>query len=141
MKFVEKNSDSLHHVLSLESLLEGLESAEAKAPCLWHQKDCDMMTVLEPDLYICGFPCAPYSAQRARKGEPMQHWSQHPQVSTMLKNLNVIKRLRPKSGILENVAGLRDRHSLSSESPLNFVVQQLKEMKYAVETIDADMQT
>ena len=57
----------------------------------------------------------------------------------MMTNLQVLRQLKPQSGVLENVTGLRDSHSSDGVSPLEYIRNQLEEMQYKSGIIDADL--
>ncbi|NCY26811.1 MAG: DNA (cytosine-5-)-methyltransferase, partial [Alphaproteobacteria bacterium] len=60
----------------------------------------DIRQVPDIDLYVCGFPCQPFSMAGKRQGE------QDPRGTVFYECLRVIKNKKPMIFILENVIGL-----------------------------------
>ena len=57
----------------------------------------------------------------------------------MMTSLQLLRELRPKSRVLENVTGLREAHSSDGKSPLSYITEQLEQMDYKCGVIDVDL--
>ena len=55
------------------------------------------------DIYVCGFPCTPYSSLRAHNTK----WFREPAAKPYFQMLTVLRERRPAFALLENVGGLR----------------------------------
>jgi DNA (cytosine-5)-methyltransferase 1 len=64
----------------------------------------DHSTLPDIDLYVCGFPCQPFSIAGSMKGEL------DPRGTVVWSCIETIKIKRPKYFILENVVGLRNNN-------------------------------
>ena len=71
--------------------------------CKKHQTICYAEDSIS-DVYIAGFPCAPFSMQRNGRWRP-NGWQSHPEVKVMTSVIGTIREQTPRVGILENVTG------------------------------------
>lgn len=62
----------------------------------------DRSSIPDVDVYVCGFPCTPYSSLRGRNTRLFRETAARPYKET----LNVLRDRRPPMAILENVIGL-----------------------------------
>lgn len=84
----------------------------------------DHARVPDIDIYVCGFPCQPFSLMGKKKG------SNDPRSNIMLHCIEVIKQKAPKVFILENVKNFR---FMESSAPFNYLITQLtKDSKYNI---------
>ena len=72
------------------------------------------------DLYICGFPCQPFSLMGNKMG------TQDSRSNIMYQCIKVIKKKLPKIFILENVKNLK---FIQNGTPFNYLINQLKNIK------------
>lgn len=63
IKFTERNIKSYHHFGMLAVVGQG------GGFCHRHMQDCYIEGEAKADMFVCGFPCAPYSQQRASKAK------------------------------------------------------------------------
>jgi DNA (cytosine-5)-methyltransferase 1 len=78
------------------------------------------------DLYVCGFPCQPFSSAGKRKG------FSDPRGTVFWSCIEVIKHKKPKYFILENVKGLLTHNKGDTWSTILNVLESLKEYDYNV---------
>ena len=98
----------VHHLDTVDSVLAG------SGPCKVHGQTCPV-NLGSTDLLVAGFPCAPFSTQRAKRFSGTG-WRDHPETHVMFDVCRAISRLEPKLAILENVPGfLLD----ATDSPLD----------------------
>ena len=62
-----------HHYEKLEFVVEALKRS-GKAMCKWHSTECQVCQPFACDVYIAGFPCAPFSVQRSCRFQDGSHW-------------------------------------------------------------------
>ena len=67
-------------------------------------------------------------------------WFDHPGVQTLQGLLRLVRHLKPRSGIIENVQGIRVTDPGCHSSPLQFVHAELQLMGYSSLDIDIDLQ-
>eukprot|EP00971_Amphidinium_carterae_P333514 6468300-Amphidinium_carterae.2 len=102
-------------------------------PPLRAEKRLDMLTV--------GFPCAPFSQQRPKRHNAGS-WCSHKDVKVLWSTLAHIQTMRPKGGVLENVAGLAHMDaSADTKSPLEVLQNELLSLGYDSTTVHIDLST
>jgi len=85
----------------------------------------DVRTLPEIDLYVCGFPCQPFSSAGKRQGVD----DERGRGEIFWYCLDVIKRLKPSCIILENVKGLL---SIDEGKTFETVLKSLKKLSYDI---------
>lgn len=78
------------------------------------------------DLYICGFPCQPFSSAGKRKG------LSDPRGTVFWSCIEVIKHKQPKYFILENVKGLLNHNKGDTWKTISSILETLKEYNYII---------
>ena len=63
----------------------------------------DLDAVPDVDVYVCGFPCTPYSALRSHRTKLFKEPAAKPYFAV----LKLLRHRRPPLAVLENVGGLR----------------------------------
>ena len=76
------------------------------------------------DLYVCGFPCQPFSMAGERKGFEDRRGN------VFFSCLEVIEKKQPKYFILENVKGLKSEKDIFEYVGLKYVVPQNRNSNY-----------
>jgi DNA (cytosine-5)-methyltransferase 1 len=87
----------------------------------------DISLVPDIDLYVCGFPCQPFSVAGKRKGLDDKRGN------VFWGCLDVIKTKQPKYFILENVRGLLNHDKGNTWQVIWEELEQLKESEYEVQ--------
>lgn len=75
------------------------------------------------DIYVCGFPCQPFSSLGKRLG------TNDSRGNIMLHCIETIKHSKPTLFILENVKRFK---TIEKSQPFNFLIQQLESLNYNV---------
>ena len=88
---MSETDDTLRKLVQTEYGFESITADATNTPTSF--------TKAEADLYVCGFPCQPYSSLGQRLGE------EDPRTSLLDHVIGYIRRRRPKTFILENVRG------------------------------------
>lgn len=78
--------------------------AKNRAHCLLHGKVCSI-SPLPDDLFVCGFPCSPFSTQRPQRFSGIQGWRSHEDSQCMFDTIDILKARQPRLALLENVMG------------------------------------
>jgi len=73
------------------------------------------------DMYVCGFPCTPFSLMGAQKG------TEDIRSNIMFHCIKVIQKKLPKFFILENVKNFK---AIQNAEPFNYLINQLEKIKY-----------
>ena len=73
------------------------------------------------DMYVCGFPCTPFSLMGSQKG------TEDVRSKIMFHCIEVIQKKLPKFFILENVKNFK---TIQNAEPFNYLINQLKKIKY-----------
>ena len=73
--------------------------AKNRAHCLLRGQVCSL-SPLPDDLFVCGFPCRPFSTQR-----PKRFSGDHEDARCMFDTIDVLKAHQPRLALLENVMG------------------------------------
>jgi len=109
-----------NHVFSCEIDKYAIKSLKANfSPKFFYNDIKNIPQDHQVDLYVCGFPCQPFSAAGKRKFQDDER-NLFPYV------LNYIKKNRPKSFILENVK------NLVSTEYFTEIINSLKELEYII---------
>ncbi len=98
----------LHEVFSCDPKpeVEALARARGEAPEFHYNTAANLAAAgcgHKIDLFICGFPCPPFSNQRP--GRFRTGWKLHRDTSTMYDMATCIRKLKPPVCVLENVPG------------------------------------
>eukprot|EP00971_Amphidinium_carterae_P351578 6492172-Amphidinium_carterae.1 len=125
-----------HHVMQLSELGSGLESPDRCVPCSRHTGTCKL--ALQCDMYISGFPCAPYSCQRASRYTEEGDWTRHAQVHTMIEALRIARLSGARCGLLENVEGLTEAVN-GKPAPLTYITNTMASYGYSCGFVHADL--
>ncbi len=92
------NDHPAHH------FLEAAEVAKNMGYCSLHGRVC-CLSPLQDDLFVCGFPCSPFSSQRPKRFAGIQGWLSHEDTQSMFDTIDILKVRQPRLGLLENVMG------------------------------------
>ena len=99
MKFMRDMAQlSCHHFADVENL------KKRSGYCHVHEKMCTLEAIRD-DLYVAGFPCSPFSKQRADRFTSAAGWRAHPQAAVMFAVAADIRTREPLLAVLENVTG------------------------------------
>ncbi|CAE7788012.1 CHT1 [Symbiodinium sp. CCMP2592] len=99
MKFMRDVAQlSCHHFASVDNL------QKRSGYCHVHEKMCTLEAIRD-DLYVAGFPCSPFSRQRADRFTSAAGWRAHPQAAVMFGVAADIRTREPLLAVLENVTG------------------------------------
>ena len=126
---LKKMGISFRHEFSCEKDAHCIESIRAN----YHPNrlDTDMTTrdistLPAIDLYVCGFPCQPFSSAGKRQGTE----DDQGRGEIFWYCMDVIKRLRPKAFILENVKGLL---SIDEGHTFDTIITSLESLSYRLD--------
>ena len=86
-----------HHLQLASELLLG------EGMCSVHKGHC-RISPLPDDIWVCGFPCAPFSTQRPDRYQGGQ-WKTHIQTEVMYEVAKCLAKHQPALAVLENVPG------------------------------------
>eukprot|EP00971_Amphidinium_carterae_P284492 5647915-Amphidinium_carterae.2 len=130
LRFASQNLQAEHVAEHWFDDMAGVLKSPQACRCLIHNMCCP---IPEPKhggddshegpgstIFVAGFPCAPFSAQRSSR----QRWFEHPEALAMNQTLKIIEKRLPGAGVLENVMGVR--HAGANEkSALDLIIENL----------------
>ena len=124
-------------ITPLDAALKVFSEVEAhQCLCEWHAPkgkklgpggSCRAEISQSPMMFVAGFPCAPFSAQRSNRST--ERWYHHKEIGTMQDCLRYVRTVKPLSGVFENVMTMQSA-SEGEKSGLSVLLQELKGAGY-----------
>ena len=99
-----------HHLDTMRDVI----AKEGK--CKVHEGHCSLGNMPAWDVFVAGFPCAPFSSLRSNVNRCS--WRQHSEIQVMFNVAECIREQEPRLAILENVPGFLNASSSTQQQTL-----------------------
>ena len=99
-----------HHLDTMRDVI----AKEGK--CKVHEGHCSLGNMPAWDVFVAGFPCAPFSSLRSNVNRCS--WRQHSEIQVMFDVAECIREQEPRLAILENVPGFLNTSSATQQQTL-----------------------